>query len=217
MKIDKGQVKILLIMGAIIVGLILFIVLKDNMDFISKEIDGDVVKLESGDLDNDECEPAKEGEELEQESEVTSIENIKIYITGQVKNPGVIEIPSNFRLNEAVDIVGGFLPDADLIKINLAIRVEDEGMYYIPKIGEESPEIPNMVTTMGDGDGGKVNINTADQGQLETLPRIGPVLANSIIDYRNQNGSFRDITDIKNVSGIGDKTFDGLKELIIVK
>jgi competence protein ComEA len=63
----------------------------------------------------------------------------------------------------------------------------------------------------------KVNINTADQGQLETLPRIGPVIAGNIINYREQNGAFRSEEDLMNVPGIGQKTFDGLKDLITVK
>ncbi|HZJ83563.1 MAG TPA: helix-hairpin-helix domain-containing protein [Clostridia bacterium] len=213
---NKGQIKTIIVMGAIIIGLILFIVLKDNGNFAYGGKDDGGIILENESISRNGDNSTKEV--LEDQPEDPSQENIKIYITGEVRNPGVIEIPYNFRLNEAVDMIGGFLPDADLVKVNLAIRVQDEGMYFIPKIGEDSPEMNHLISIgQEQGDTGEVNINTADQSQLETLPRIGPVLANSIIDHRDKNGLFKDKEDIKQVSGVGEKTFEGLKDLIVVK
>jgi competence protein ComEA len=145
--------------------------------------------------------------------------SIQIYITGSVKSPGVIKVPEGYRLSEALELVDGTLPDADLSRINLAQRVRDEGMYYIPAIGEEIPVLP------ADSGGaanpavkdGKVNINHADQQLLETLNGIGPSRARSIIEYREQNGGFASIEEIMNVSGIGEKIFHSLKDQITVK
>ena len=93
-------------------------------------------------------------------------------------------------------------------------------MYIIPKIGEELPEtgtsIQNSSMVGSQEQAQKININTADQSQLETLPRIGPTIARNIIEYREQNGPFKRIEDIMNVPRIGEKTFQGLKDLITV-
>lgn len=201
-------------MGLIIIGLIAFIAFKDNVPLWNKPHNLELLKEGATDL-GEGYGDAIEGEKGEQKS-IRESETIKIYIVGQVQEPGVIEVPSDCRLNEAVEMAGGFLPDADLLKINLAIRVQDEGMYIIPKIGEESSEFDPSVMGLQDG-GTKVNINTADQAQLETLPRIGPVTAKKIIDYREQNGAFKMKEDLMNIPGIGEKTFEGLKDLIAVR
>ncbi len=141
---------------------------------------------------------------------------IKIYITGAVRHPGVITLEEGDRLADAIELAGGPLPDADLDRVNLAQRVRDEGMYHIPRVGEETT--PGVTEAPGNNNGtgssGKVNINTADQKTLETLPGIGPVKAQNIIKYREEHGPFRSIEEIMNVSGIGEKTFEGLKDLI---
>ncbi|HOB19138.1 MAG TPA: helix-hairpin-helix domain-containing protein [Candidatus Atribacteria bacterium] len=144
---------------------------------------------------------------------------IKVYITGAVRHPGVITLEEGDRLADAIELAGGALPDADLDRVNLAQRVRDEGMYHIPKVGEEATPIvtehPGAGGNNGTGSGsGKVNINTADQKTLETLPGIGPVKARNIIKYREENGPFKSIEEIMNVSGIGEKTFEGLKDMI---
>jgi len=88
-------------------------------------------------------------------------------------------------------------------------------MYLIPKIGEDAPPMDSIISG-SQGDTDKVNINKADQSQLETLPRIGPVTAQNIIQYREENGPFMSIEDIMNVPRIGEKTFEGLKDHITV-
>ncbi len=150
-------------------------------------------------------------------------QKIKVYVTGQVKNPGVIEVDEGSRLIDVIELAGGVLENADLNRINLAAKVKDEGMYYIPEIGEEIHG-HNIYDTAGNDPSGlssesgqKININTADEATLDTLPGIGPSKARRIIEYRNQNGPFQSIEEIKNVSGIGDKTFEQLKDLIAVE
>ncbi|NMA96239.1 MAG: transporter [Clostridiales bacterium] len=144
-------------------------------------------------------------------------ENIKIYIIGQVHSPGVIELKEGSRLIDAIELAGGMLNDADRDRVNLALRVQDEGMYKIPKIGEEIEEEIIQIDTSGLGDISKVDINRASLEQLQTLHGIGPAKAKAIIDYRENNGSFRVIDDITKVTGIGAKTFEQIKDSITVR
>ncbi len=144
--------------------------------------------------------------------------HIKVYIAGQVKYPGVIELIEGSRLSEAVELAGGLLADADLLRINLALRVKDEAMYIIPKIGEEIP-VPvgvESIDTQAQDEDGKININDADKALLETLPGIGPSRAQGIIEHRERHGHFETISEIKDVTGIGDKIFEGLKDFITI-
>ncbi|HAL61824.1 MAG TPA: competence protein ComEA, partial [Chloroflexi bacterium] len=100
--------------------------------------------------------------------------------------------------------------------VNLAKRVYDEEQIYVPRLGEENPPLPPPSGSSGGQAGGKININTASAAELETLPGIGPVLAQRVVDYREANGPFAAIEDIKNVRGIGEATFEEIKELIFV-
>jgi competence protein ComEA len=98
----------------------------------------------------------------------------------------------------------------------LALKVKDEGMYYVPSIGEEVPTEVHEIISGLEGDG-KININLADQSQLETLPGIGPSKSQKILKYREENGSFESIEEIMNIAGIAEKTFENLKDLITVR
>jgi competence protein ComEA len=141
---------------------------------------------------------------------------IKVYVAGQVRNPGVITLQEGDRVTDAIDLAGGCLPEADLSGINLALKVKDEGMYYVPSIGEEVPTEVHEIISGLEGDG-KININLADQSQLETLPGIGPSKSQKILKYREENGSFESIEEIMNIAGIAEKTFENLKDLITVR
>ena len=101
-------------------------------------------------------------------------------------------------------------------KVNLSQKVTDEMIIYIPEFGEEVEPI-FLTQTTNSGQEGKVDLNKADSAQLETLPGIGPGKAQAIIEYRDMNGPFKTIEDVKNVSGIGEKTFEKLKDHITVK
>ena len=150
--------------------------------------------------------------------------DIKVYISGEVKSPGVVSIENNDRLIDAVDKLGGLTSNADLNRVNLALKIEDGNHYIIPKIGEEI-NIDYVNTTQNinnnssnslevSNTNSKVNINTASESELDSLPGIGEVTAKKIIDYRNENGKFSTIEDIKNVKGIGDNKFDDIKDSI---
>jgi len=138
-----------------------------------------------------------------------------VYVSGAVVRPDVYELPYDSIVKDAIEAAGGPTGEADLNRINLARRVHDEEQIYVPQKGEESlPVSPPSPSSQG---GGKVNINTATTEELSTLPGIGPTKAQSIIDYRTTNGPFQSIEDIKNVRGIGDATFEKLKDRITVR
>lgn len=159
-------------------------------------------------------------------------EKIVVYIIGSVQNPGIVELNIDSRVSDAVEASGGLLEDADVSKINLAYKLEDGQKITIPSINDKTDEDSsyedyisndpgNMISqnpssSTSESNTQKVNINTATQTQLETLPGIGPSTASKIISYRNENGKFKSIEDIKNVSGIGDSKFENIKTNICV-
>ena len=126
---------------------------------------------------------------------------ITVYVEGEVIQPGMYTLHEGDRVEDAVEAAGGFTSDADRNAVNLAMFLRDGDQIHVYKQGE----IPQ-----------KVNINTAEAWLLEALPGIGEVLARRIIDYRNENGPFLQIEDLKMVEGIGASTFDRLKDKITV-
>jgi competence protein ComEA len=158
--------------------------------------------------------------------EKIEVPSVIIHISGAVKNPGVYKLKSIDRVVDAVEIAGGITERANPDAINLAALLKDGQKIIIPY------KISNQVTVESDKNRSKnieevyssssspsdqININTADDNTLQSLPGIGPVLSKRIIEYRNQNGLFEVIDDIKDVSGIGEKKFEGIKDLICVQ
>lgn len=148
---------------------------------------------------------------------------IGVHISGAVKTPGFIWIREGTRLGEALKYVGGALVDADLNAVNLSKKLVDEEKVYIPKIGgkieqAESTSYNSYTTALSSKtDSGKININTAGISELDSLPGIGEAYAKRIIEYREANGPFKSIEEVKNVAGIGEKRFESIKDLIKVK
>lgn len=152
-----------------------------------------------------------------------SINDKKVYISGEIINSGVYDIKDGDRLDDLVKRAGGFTEKADLDSINLAMRLEDQMKIYIPNI-DENQNISAANTNLGvgavdstnsDALDKKINLNFASKEELMSLPNIGEKRAQAIIDYRQEN-KFEKIEDIKNVSGIGDKYFEAMKDLITV-
>lgn len=151
------------------------------------------------------------------ESEVKKVDTaekqISAYICGEVMKPGVYTMKEGDRVEALLDAAGGFTPNADPNVVNLSAKIQDEEKIRIPSKNENITEQEDSSTA---GIKGKVNINSATKEQLETLDRIGSTLAQRIIDYRNAHGRFKTIEELKNVSGIGDKTFEHFKDNISV-
>lgn len=138
---------------------------------------------------------------------------IMIHISGQVYHPGIYELVSGDRVKDAVDLAGGLTKAADIDRINLAKRLNDEDKIYIPAIGETISQDIEIVNTGSST--GLININTCSKEELDSLPGIGVVIAERIIEYR-KSVRFERIEDIRNVSGIGDAKFNDIKGLITV-
>lgn len=140
-----------------------------------------------------------------------------VHVSGAVVSPGLVTLAAGARVVDAIAAAGGLAPDGDPAGVNLARLVSDGEQLVVPKEGEVPPAVS---AGSGGGSGaaatGLVNINTAGQAELETLPRIGPALAQRILDWRAANGRFGAPTDLLKVAGIGDKVFDGLKDRVAV-
>lgn len=153
----------------------------------------------------------------------TEYKPIMVDVKGAVKYPGVYTLSEEQRVVDAVEAAGGYTDDANPVLINHAQRLQDEMVIYIPKTGEEPSEVMEQLQTSpanGSGSGsanGKININKAMEAELTQLPGIGPSKAGAIIQHRSEHGNFQVIDDLKKVTGIGDKTFEQLKDLIDVK
>ncbi|WP_423407461.1 helix-hairpin-helix domain-containing protein [Heyndrickxia sp. MSNUG] len=138
-------------------------------------------------------------------------------IKGAVIKPGVYEIEADDRVIDLIELAGGLTKDAEAASINFAMHVSDEMVIYVPRKGESKEGNVPLQSGQQTQDKQKVNLNTAAASELETLPGIGPSKAEAIIENRETNGPYKTIEDLKNISGIGDKTFEKLKELISVK
>lgn len=145
----------------------------------------------------------------------TREEDIYVHICGRVKNPGLIKVSANSRVVDAVEIAGGLYDDADLDKINLAKKLKDEDRIFIPKIGEESLDVAEEKNLEDENLSEIININIASKEELQTLPGIGPKMAENIIEFR-ESEEFKEIIDIMQVSGIGEKKFQDIKKFITV-
>lgn len=153
-------------------------------------------------------------------------EKIVIYITGAEKNEGIYDMKKNSRIADSIEKAGGLTEEANIENINLAYILEDGMKIHIPKKNENINEIEDHTnaylskentiseSSKNINNDEKININTATQTELETLPGIGPSTALRIIEYRKENGKFNSIEDIKKISGIGDRKFSQIKDLI---
>lgn len=141
--------------------------------------------------------------------------DVFIDVKGAVLKPNVYKLQEGSRVLDAISIAGGFAEDADQSKINLAARVQDEMVIYVPKVGEDA-NIDGNINTFNEEDG-KVNINTANEDELLSLSGIGPAKAASIIAYRQENGRFQKVEDLVNVSGIGEKSLEKILDQITVR
>ena len=212
------QRKVVIIIGilvTILVGWKLF----DSKNF--EEVNSNEILVSN--LKNNEKEKNEDKEE----------EMMAIHVTGEVKNPGVVKVKQGSRIEDIIEAAGGLTENADITNVNLAFEVEDGMKIRIPSNDEDNENEGNIIEHYITQDSGKgvivsedkssenlslvININTANETELEQLPGIGASIAGRIIDYRNKNGKFKAIEDIKNVTGIGETKFEKIKDLIKVK
>lgn len=195
----------------IVVVLIIFMCLIIGYYFISKTQKNDYSELETI------------AEEKEQEEEIIDEDKIVVHITGEVENEGIIELEKGARISDAIEKAGGTTEEANIADVNLAYSLKDGQKIKIPNINEEDEQIikeeagEDIIIEGDNKKEEKININTANQTELETLSGIGPSTALKIINYKKEHGKFNSIEDIKNVPGIGESKFENIKEYICVE
>ncbi len=179
-----------------------------------------------------ESEKIETQKESETEKKTEKTQNVYVDVSGAVNNPGVYEMKNGSRIFEAVEKAGGLTENADTTSVNQAEKIQDGEKIYIPEKGASGSDGSQITDPAGGAGSGVVsgggtgassaggnsliNINQADSEELQKIPGVGPAIAGKIIDYRNRNGLFGKIEDIKNVSGIGDKTFEKMSSWITV-
>lgn len=147
---------------------------------------------------------------------------IVVHIVGEVQNPGVFTLPYGSRVDDIVQMAGGGTIYADLSRINLAAFLRDAMQIRIPAFGEDYEDLfvyddsGSGAQAPGISAGGLVNVNTASLVELQTLPRVGPVMAQRIVDFRETHGNFATVDELINVTGIGEATLAGLRDLVTV-
>lgn len=170
-------------------------------------------------IDQDKLEDNKIDGSLDLENESIDKSIKKVHISGEINNPGVYEIRDEQRLEDLIKEAGGLTNEADDRNLNLAQRLEDQMKIYIPNINEENllenTDRNQEALPVSNTDSSLVNINTANKDELMSLPNIGDKRADAIIEYRKTQ-KFEKIKDIKNVTGIGEKYYEALKDLITV-
>ena len=137
-----------------------------------------------------------------------------VYVTGAVNSPGVIELPEGSRIVDAVNKCGGMNESADPENINMAQKVTDGSQIKIPDKSNSDTAAGNAPAAADKS--GRININTADETELDKLPGVGPAMAKRIVEYRQNNGRFQSAEDLKKVRGIGDSKYTALKDKITI-
>lgn len=146
--------------------------------------------------------------------EATPTPTLQAYVAGAVSRPGVYAFSDGDRLVDLLRMSGGTLEDADTAGLNLALRVRDEGHYYVPTVGET----PSVTSPAGANLAGDViDLNTATAKDLETLPGIGAVKAQAIVDHREGVGRFTSVEEVLQVPGIGPATLNGIRDSVTVR
>jgi competence protein ComEA len=160
----------------------------------------------------------------------TALAEIVINVVGAVRAPGVVTLPADARVVDAIRAAGGTTIGADLVRLNLAAKLADGARVAVPLLGEPPPAVDPSAVTGGDAptagapgtgtdgatDGGPINVNTASAEELEALPGIGPTLAAAIVDDRERNGPFTSVDDLNRVPGIGDGRLAPIRDLVTV-
>lgn len=149
-----------------------------------------------------------------------------VHVAGAVHEPGIVELPETARVHDALTAAGGSTAEADLAALNLAAAVVDGQQVYVPVVGEETragaggPDAPPAPAGSGEHGGGQaapvVNLNSADSAELQTLPGIGPAMAERILAHRDEHGPFGRVEELRAVSGIGPATMERLRDLVSV-
>ena len=196
--------------GTILIGIIIFLF------FIISYFTGGKSKLNKN---NNESIFVEENESMEVISKKEEKQSTKIVvdIKGEVKKPDIYWLEEDSIIEDLINIAGGVTEEGDLSKINRAEKLNNHEVVVIPNINDEESEGETIISsTINNNKDNKININTANSAELDSLSGIGPSKAEAIIKYREENGNFKTIEEIKNVTGIGEGLFEKFKENITI-
>jgi competence protein ComEA len=206
-----------LVAGAMIATLLLWLDAGQRPDELPSAAGVVGTPVEAADAyDLDGAVPPNHGDDAQDPGTVT------VHVTGAVVAPGLVTLPAGARVGDAVVAAGGVTAEADPERINLARPVQDGEHVHLPRIGEDAA--PPSATADGGGGGGggldpqgRVDLNRASEEELQTLPGIGPAKARAIVAHREEHGPFAEPGDLRAVSGIGERTFQQLADLVVVR
>ena len=213
--LNKKQKIILSILASIIIISIGYYVYSKDEKYEELEIDENI-QISNGNNNTN-----INNEQLENQEEENK-ETIVVHVSGAVNKEGIVELEADSRIADAIEKAGGLKADANMNEVNLAYKLEDGMKIYIPSNKDQEIQENNNISSIVESNtinkkaNSKININTATQEELDSLPGIGPSTALKIINYRKEHGKFSKVEELKNVSGIGDSKFAQLKDLITV-
>lgn len=225
---------ILLIILAI--GFVIYILAGNSNDYSALDLENDALVDSGKNVENeqensmqsaDNTNVTDDGNDIDNTNQVTEeVVEIAVHITGEVKKQGLIYLKEGSRVADAIEKAGGETKNADLSQINLAYVLQDGQKIYVPNKNEKisqyitgnsgNNDTEENNTSNSSKEDSKVNINTANQSELDSLPGIGPSIAQKIIDYREENGNFKTIEELQNVKGIGDAKYEEIKDRVTV-
>ena len=220
---NKKKIIISVILIIILITAFLIYIFITNEEYSSMDLEATVVEKSENIVESE----GKNTSENVNNNQVTEDkEEIAVHITGEVKKQGIIYLEKGSRVADAIKKAGGETKDADLSQINLAYILQDGQKIYVPNkndkisqyITEKSGnnDTEENTTSNSNKEDKKVNINTANQSELDQLPGIGPSIAQKIIEYREENGNFKNIQELQNVKGIGNAKYEEIKDNVTV-
>lgn len=218
------------------VGFIIYILVGNSSDYSALDLENDAVVDSGEDVDNgkensmqsaDNTKDTDGDNDIDDANQITEeVAEIAVHVTGEVKKQGLIYLKEGSRVADAIEKAGGETENADLSQINLAFVLQDGQKIYVPNKNEKISQYitgnsgnngtEENNTSNSNKEDSKVNINTANQSELDSLPGIGPSIAQKIIDYREENGNFKNIEELQNVKGIGDAKYEEIKDRVTV-
>lgn len=220
---NKKKIIISVILIIILITAFLIYIFITNEEYSSMDLEATVVEKSENIV---ESEDKNTSENVNNNQVTEDKEEIAVHITGEVKKQGIIYLEKGSRVADAIKKAGGETKDADLSQINLAYILQDGQKIYVPNKNEKisqyiteksgNNDTEENTTSNSNKEDKKVNINTANQSELDQLPGIGPSIAQKIIEYREENGNFKNIQELQNVKGIGNAKYEEIKDNVTV-
>ena len=226
----------IVLLVALAIGFVIYILAGNSNDYSTLDLENDALVDSGKNVENeqensmqsaDNTNVTDDGNDIDNTNQVTEeVVEIAVHITGEVKKQGLIYLKEGSRVADAIEKAGGETENADLSQINLAYVLQDGQKIYVPNKNEKisqyitgnsgNNDTEENNTSNSSKEDSKVNINTANQSELDSLPGIGPSIAQKIIDYREENGNFKTIEELQNVKGIGDAKYEEIKDRVTV-